>query len=72
MNIQKAAALAQSSGTGMARHGWPGLVRTIIPTNHPVCCMLVSTKKDITPAVRWEPQLDDLIADDWYVPGITE
>jgi hypothetical protein len=68
MNIQRAAMLAKEIGEGMYRHDrFPYVI--IIPTNTAELCMVSSGNKDSGICPRWQPSLEDLIADDWKVPG---
>ena len=40
----------------------------IMPTDTPECCIITS-RVAISPRRGWQPQLEDLIADDW---GVTD
>ncbi len=65
MNIQDATKKAVESGGFITRHSWRGHVQ-IKPTNVPEHC-LVYTIWEKFPFQRWEPDADDLMADDWEV-----
>ena len=43
---------------------WIGSKIRIYPTNTPDCCIIDSTASKI-PCRGWQPQAEDLIADDW-------
>lgn len=63
MDIGEAARLAKGYGW-ITRKGWRGNCR-VCPTNEPECCIIQG--KGMAPAPRWEPQAEDLEADDWEV-----
>lgn len=65
MNIQAAADQAAANGQSIYRESIPGVY--IHLTNTPECCIVTSKKGHISS--RWEPQLSDLLADDWSVTG---
>lgn len=73
MNIQEAAQLAAQTGEAIYREkGEPPYV-CIIPTNVAGGCILTRDDPNrYRPGWRWQPGLDDLIADDWCVTGITD
>lgn len=68
MNIRDVALEAQKTGQGIARKSdgiWPAI---FIGTNTTECFLIISPDyKTITP--KWEPDLDDISANDWYVIG---
>ena len=67
MNIYEAAKQAAKMGTGFYRPG-PHENTLIISTNTQACCLVMRTEwKKEEPSVRWQPQLDDLISEDWEV-----
>lgn len=47
---------------------WRGLDIKILPTNTPECCMVESATLS-APRSRWNPNKDDLTADDWTITG---
>lgn len=47
---------------------WRHLNVKILATNTPECCFVVSASH-YTPRSRWNPDKDDLIADDWIITG---
>ena len=61
MNIQDATKSALAVGGYIVRPQWKGIVH-IEPTNGPECCILHS--KDRAPGLRWNPDAEDLTADD--------
>lgn len=66
MNIYEATKKAQKKGRGITRKKWmPGPDVRIIPTNSPALCLLIPYEWDGEVGKRWEPALDDLIANDW-------
>lgn len=70
MTITEAAREAAKTRSCISREEWKGLNMAILPTNGAECCVLVKTVKNgaqyrIGP--RWEPQREDLTADDWIV-----
>lgn len=72
MNIQEAAKRASAKGQGMYRESWPASCAHVIPTNTPNRCILNPTPKHECLGMRWQPGLDDLVADDWAVSGEVE
>ena len=69
MTIQEAAKKAQEKGTGIYRANKMESLAYIVPTNTCACCICVNIKPEQLFA-RWQPQLRDLIADDWEVYGV--
>jgi len=79
MNIQEAAKRSAKTGKPMFRKSKVNTIRalTFTPTNGPDCCIVniqplnTSIPDCLKPKAqsipRWEPQLNDLIADDWEV-----
>lgn len=65
MNIRDAALEAQKTGRGVARKSDGSRPAIFIGTNTSECFLIVGSSKSITP--RWEPYLEDIIADDWCV-----
>lgn len=64
MNIQEAARLAVETGALIARPTWKGHVH-MWPTGGPDCRICYGKGK--APGPRWQPQAEDLMADDWEV-----
>lgn len=68
MNIQEATKQAIAEGKQITRiNAWWGGGENgikIRPTNTHECCIVSNAKKE---APRWNPQAEDLIADDWVV-----
>lgn len=68
MNIQEATKQAVAEGKQITRiNAWWGGGENgikILPTNTDECCIVSIAKKE---APRWNPQAEDLIADDWAV-----
>ena len=62
-------AIKEAEGQRIARRSWKtlwGEEISILPGDSPDCCRLFSPySKNGYP--RWNPQRDDLVADDWYV-----
>lgn len=67
MNIQEAIKEAVEQKRGIARESWRVNSMWAIPTNTNLCMILLS--KDEIASGRWEPNADDLIANDWSVFG---
>lgn len=67
MEIKKACLEAKKKGRGITRHSWMPQPITILPTNTEDCCLILSN--DGRKIAKWNPRLDDLIADDWIVYG---
>ena len=69
MTIAEAAREAAKTCSCISRKAWRGFRIAILPTDSPDCCIPIALDKakGKTPMrIRWEPQSDDLIADDWY------
>ena len=64
VNIHEAALKAAEIDGLIVRPEWKGLVH-IKPTNGPDCCILYG--KGQKPGKRWNPQAEDLMAEDWEV-----
>lgn len=45
---------------------WPASDLKVLPTNTPDCCVLIS-QASRGPCRGWQPQAEDLCADDWIV-----
>ena len=66
MNIQEAVKESQSKNKMMARKSISYLA--FIPTNDVINrVMIVDIKNRRLPGKGWQPDANDLIADDWYV-----
>ena len=64
MFIHEAVSAAITNGCRIARSSCSSI--TIQPTNGPMCCIIYGPEIDrSTP--RWNPQADDLLADDWVL-----
>jgi len=64
VNIYEAALKAAETGGLIVRAEWKGLFH-IKPTNGPDCC--IPYGKGQQPGKRWNPQAEDLVAEDWEV-----
>ena len=69
MNIQEAVISANKQGKFMYRETWKheGNEMEIMPTNTQECCMVIPTKDKTMTGSRWNPDMDDLISNDWEV-----
>ena len=68
MYIQEATKKALEAGGYITRESWGERFAVYIePTDTPLCCLVHSLKIKEGPRPRWNPQAEDLIADDWYV-----
>ncbi len=70
MNIQEATRAALRLGCEITRGIWEGLGIWIKPTNSGECCIIGA--KGQAPCPRWEPQAEDLMADDWQCVSVSE
>lgn len=72
MNIQEACELSQRTMKPMYRKSEreKGMRFFILPTNDATSLCLIVMKERTQ--LRWQPSFDDLIADDWEVPGESE
>lgn len=71
MNIQEAIQSRTEEKPFITRKAWiintwHGLEVKIFPTNTPNCCV-VSSIAAKAPCRGWQPQMEDLIAEDWEV-----
>ena len=64
MNIQEAVKRAMETNGLIVRPLWRGCVH-IKPTDLPEGCICYG--KGRAPCPRWQPQAEDLIADDWEI-----
>ena len=63
MNIKEATRIAMETNKCIARKSRQ---LTVKPTNGWECCLLIHpTKQEYAP--RWNPEAEDLMADDWEV-----
>ncbi|QGG59107.1 Thoeris anti-defense Tad2 family protein [Loigolactobacillus bifermentans] len=66
MNIQQATRKALTTQKGITRESWDvGVPIIIIPTNTTGCCIVQVPGTEDELAPRWEPEAEDLLADDW-------
>lgn len=67
MDIRDALIQAKKEGRGITRksYGQFQLPYMLLPTNSILCVFIIPFEDDHL----WNPKLDDLIADDWYVCG---
>lgn len=69
MTITEAVREAEKTSGCIIREAWQDMWIAILPTDSTDCCIPIALDKakGKTPMrTRWEPQSDDLIADDWY------
>lgn len=68
MYISDAVRLALDKGKRITRTSGPfrNFIR-IRPTNTPACCLLETACPEKPPVRGWEPDADDLMADDWEI-----
>ncbi|CAH2761963.1 aspartate ammonia-lyase [Erysipelothrix amsterdamensis] len=67
MNIVEASKKAVEENRFIARPLKDGRVLLKIkPTNTPACCIVIDTIENRS-CIRWNPDLDDLTADDWVI-----
>lgn len=67
MNICEATKQAICEEKHIARELWGERGRVYVePTNSPHCCIIKSLR-NIAIKPYWNPNADDLMADDWYV-----
>lgn len=67
MSIKKACKKAHKEGKAISRRSWGKYGMRLIPTNSWNCVIIISGSNNKPISSRWNPYLDDLIADDWYV-----
>lgn len=66
MNIRKAIIKARAKQKGITRMKWmPGPEVTIFPTNTSALCLIIPYEWSGEIGKRWEPSLEDLLANDW-------
>lgn len=68
MNISTAIKSRTSDNPYITRESWRAecFDIKIYPSNTPDCCVICSTASR-SPQARWNPDKDDLIAEDWVV-----
>ncbi|MBM7617297.1 hypothetical protein JOC36_000846 [Weissella uvarum] len=64
MNIQKATKKAIAQGRGMTRPGFPNKC-WLLPTNTPERVIIFKDREKLSKC--WNPNAEDLIADDWII-----
>ncbi len=67
MNIKEACELAKKEGRGITRKSYGPRPTMYVPTNTDSCVLIVPFDEGSFKIQRWNPKLDDLIAEDWYV-----
>jgi hypothetical protein len=68
MTITEATRRAMAEGKNIARR-WYDRRIIIKPETSPDCCLIWVEGSRRPPAVRWNPDADDLISDAWEVTG---
>ena len=68
MTITEATRRAMAEGKNIARR-WYDRRIIIKPDTSPDCCLIWVEGSKRPPVVRWNPDADDLISDDWEVTG---
>ena len=77
MNITEASSKATVKGYAMYRKGWKfNYFSFVKPTDTEECCIIlewnIKTNEIKKTAVRWNPRLSDLIANDWEVIDVVK
>ncbi len=67
MNIYEATKAAAKCNGGIFRESEPNL-DIIVPTNTDACCIICDLTSDRA-GIRWNPNLADLLAEDWKPTG---
>lgn len=67
LTLKEACEKAQKEGKSISRHSWGKYGMRLIPTNSWNCVIIISGSNNKPIESRWNPYLDDLIANDWYV-----
>ncbi|MFT8823670.1 hypothetical protein [Liquorilactobacillus satsumensis] len=67
MTISEACKQAQKEGRGIARRKGEPRAPEFVPTNTTAGIIILPDYK--TALINWQPSLDDLVADDWFVTG---
>ncbi len=66
MNIQEAVKKAIKDGKHITRKAFKEKLY-IEPTDTPDCCIISAPEPRKNPRRGWQPQAEDLLADDWIV-----
>ncbi len=69
MDIRSAIIQAKKEGRGITRKSYGQRPEMLLPTNSASCVLIIPFEDDQFKTKRWNPNLDDLLADDWYVYG---
>lgn len=69
MNIREACLKAKKEGRGITRKSYGPRPSIYLPTNTTACVLIIPFAEGHFKTKRWNPNLDDLIATDWYVYG---
>lgn len=69
MNIREVTLKALKEGRGMTRKSYGFQPPILLPTNTDKCVIVIPFNKKKIKLNRWNPNLDDLLAEDWYVYG---
>lgn len=69
MTIREACLKAKKDGRGITRKSYGQRPPMFLPTNTASCVLLIPFAEGSFKTKRWNPNLDDLIATDWYVYG---
>lgn len=67
LTLKEACEKAQKEGKAISRKSWGKYGMSLISTNSWNCVIVVSGKSHEPISSRWNPKLEDLIANDWYV-----
>lgn len=70
MKISDATLLACETQKGITRRSWMPKEPIILPTNSNSGCIIQPYSISSSLGARWQPAVDDLIADDWIAVGI--
>lgn len=69
MNLRDACLKAKKEGRGITRKSYGQRSPIYLPTNTTACVLIIPLSEGQFKTKRWNPNLDDLIAEDWYVYG---
>lgn len=67
MRISEACKKAKKEGCGITRKSYGSQPTMLLPTNTDNCVIVIPFHEGTFKTKRWNPKLDDLMADDWYV-----
>lgn len=67
MTIAEACKKAKKEGRGITRKSYGPRPIMLLPTNTDNCVMMIPFHEEAFITKRWNPKLDDLMAEDWYV-----